>query len=335
MSIKSGATGSAISNLGGSSTRYYKALGWSAVSLNFYETGVNAIAIPSPLSWNAYDRTFYYKGTGSGISSSSLSRFVSSSSSPNNSHSAYGFSMANLGDINRDGREDLLQGIPYSYSSGNYTTSGTGQYERLSSQSLTTYAYQIDIRSGSTRLRNKQITTGSPWFGFDVAAVQDVTGDGIKDSLASAPYWDETSLSTTNSGKVYLYDTTDFNSLVCVALGTQSHAYFGISVLSLGDVDGDNKGDFAVGEPYYDIIGSTTNSGRVHILSGDDCSTIYTINGANSGGMFGASLGRVGDILKNGRIAIAVGEPGNIINHNNSGFGSYEGKVYIYTFPTP
>lgn len=102
--------------------------------------------------------------------------------------------------------------------------------------------------------------------------------------------------------------------------GTNNDA-FGSSIVGLGDLNGDGFGDLAIGDPLYDVTGTTsfTNSGQVLIVSGKDGTTLFTLNGtAATEQRFGTSLVA---LHANGdsKLDLAVGAPGG------------NGAVYIYS----
>ncbi len=69
----------------------------------------------------------------------------------------------------------------------------------------------------------------------------------------------------------------------------------GAAVANLGDINGDNYPDFAVGAPLFDgLQGSDT--GRVRIYSGAKGNVIHTIEGTVAGETFGATIMSLGDI---------------------------------------
>ena len=97
-------------------------------------------------------------------------------------------------------------------------------------------------------------------FGVSVASAGDVNGDGYADVVVGAQGY------TTNTGRAYVYlggpsglATTAATTLT----GESANHYFGSSVATAGDVNGDGYADVVIG-----AWGYGTNTGRVVCVSG-------------------------------------------------------------------
>ena len=89
---------------------------------------------------------------------------------------------------------------------------------------------------------------------------------------------------------------------------------FGSVVAYVGDFNGDHFGDWAVGEPRYDIpaappVKAVKNAGRVKIISGNDGATLFALNGFAAGDGFGAALAGSTDVNGDGLMDVVVGAP--------------------------
>jgi hypothetical protein len=89
-------------------------------------------------------------------------------------------------------------------------------------------------------------------FGISVASAGDVNGDGYSDVVVGATNYDN---GQTGEGRAYVYHgspTGLSTSSSWTAESNQTSAYFGISVASAGDVNGDGYSDIIVGAYGYD-----------------------------------------------------------------------------------
>lgn len=210
------------------------------------------------------------------------------------------------------------------------------------------YTATITVVGGGTVLssKSKKIThqtNGGPTldhealFGFSVASLGDVDGDGVAD-LAVGAYGDNTGSS--NAGAVhvlFMNSNGTVKNSVKIANQTnggptlESNDYFGNSVAALGDFDGDGVPDLAVGA-YGDDTGGTYR-GAVYILlltsSGSVKSSVKLASGLNgvselgAYGSFGSSVSSVGDLDGDGVTDITVGAS------RDSTAGNGRGVVYV------
>jgi len=92
-------------------------------------------------------------------------------------------------------------------------------------------------------------------FGVSVAGVGDLNGDGYDDLVIGANFYP----SSSGHGRAYLYfggSTIDsVADLVIPAPAAPNIAWFGISVASAGDFNGDGYPDFIVGARYSGLQG--------------------------------------------------------------------------------
>lgn len=102
--------------------------------------------------------------------------------------------------------------------------------------------------------------------------------------------------------------------------GTTSGDYFGNSVASAGDVNGDGYSDVIVGAP-----GVFSNTGKAYVFMGSatglSVSPIIILNGTSTNDHFGYSVGNAGDVNKDGYSDVFVGA---------YGVSSSKGSVYIF-----
>ncbi|MCP3936626.1 MAG: hypothetical protein GY708_14765, partial [Actinomycetia bacterium] len=183
------------------------------------------------------------------------------------------------------------------------------------------------------------ILDNSDRFGYSLASIGDVDGDGIADIAVGALYDDD---GGPDRGAVYvLFLNADgtvkaeqkISSLTGGLTGPLDDLdYFGWSVAGIGDVDGDGITDIAVGAISDDDGGS--NRGTVYVLFLNAGGTVKaeqkissTTGGLtgplDSGDLFGTSVAGIGDVDGDGITDIAVAAEGD-----DDG-GSYRGAVYV------
>ncbi len=103
--------------------------------------------------------------------------------------------------------------------------------------------------------------------------------------------------------------------------GAATERYFGSSVISFSDFDGDGLEDFAVAIPCDNQKGPL--SGSVKIYSGRPCIERLNLQGENPGDLFGSSIARIPDLDCDGVDELLVGAPGA------SPHGRASGKAYV------
>ncbi len=187
-----------------------------------------------------------------------------------------GLSLAFVGDIDRDGKAELLLGAPGA-SPGGHVGAGSAY---LYSGDTFALLHQFDGQF-----------TGED-FGVSVAGAGDINGDGVPDLLIGADFGSN----RTNPGSVFIYSGRDF-SLLARLDGAASGDLFGTSLASLGDLNGDGRPDFAVGAIGFDPDISRTDAGAVYVYEGTPPPTlIRRLDGAAAQDSFGISVAGAGDV---------------------------------------
>jgi hypothetical protein len=153
-------------------------------------------------------------------------------------HSAdFGSSVASAGDVNKDGYDDIIVGVP-SYSNGNYSEGGAFVF-------LGSVAGFDDFPSWMN-----ESNVFDAHFGLSVASAGDVNGDGYSDVIIGAPLYSNGE-NFEGAAFVFLGSQLGLFGGFWVAEGNQENSRFGYSVASAGDVNGDGYSDVIIGAQKY------------------------------------------------------------------------------------
>ena len=148
----------------------------------------------------------------------------------------------------------------------------------------------------------------------------DVNGDGRVEFIVGAQGADPGGQSS--AGSAYVYSGAD-GSLLYRKDGAARNDFFGGSVATAGDVNGDGKADFIVGAQ-IDLLG--LNPGRVCVYSGADGSLLYQKDAAAAFDEFGSSVSAAGDVNGDGKADFIVGA-----NGTDAGGNQDAGSAYVYS----
>ena len=210
----------------------------------------------------------------------------------------FGKACIRIADQNADGFEDLLVGAP-GYNGGRgaiYCVSG--QYLANGSGVMPLWSVAPSVNAGDQ-------------FGYALADLGDVTGDGVPDFLVGQPGYDH--ILAHESGAVRLVDGSTHLVLSMIHEAMPGVA-FGSSMAVCGDINLDGRNEVAVGGPGpspfftqvvvlwgYQLQFSQQNNGAVMLVAPGIQGTGYA---------FGASLASGFDLDGDGHQEIAVGIPG-------------------------
>jgi FG-GAP repeat/Putative metal-binding motif/FG-GAP-like repeat len=152
----------------------------------------------------------------------------------------YTSGLAAAGDVNADGRADLLVTEPLY--DGDLTDEGRVRLYLGKADGFDTVP--VSEREGDQ---------DGAQFGAGAARAGDVDGDGFGDVIVGAPYWEN--LGQIDEGRALLFRGTT-TGLEATAAWTaeldQGGAHFGLSVAGVGDIDADGYDDVVVGATDYD-----------------------------------------------------------------------------------
>ena len=213
----------------------------------------------------------------------------------------FGGSVADIGDYNRDGIDDFA----------------ASAYP----------AKRVYIFLGGAALDNipditisgERVNAGI-YFGMSVSSAGDVNGDGSPD-IISGGY----NINQFGSAYILTYSNTSSDITDEGFTGQTAGDWFGYSVASAGDVNGDGFSDVIAGGRLNDMPG--IDAGRAYIYFGGnpmDYIPDVILNGASSGDQFGFSVASAGDVNADLYSDVIVGAPLN----DNGGFDA--GSAYVY-----
>jgi hypothetical protein len=229
----------------------------------------------------------------------------------------FGNSIANLGDIDGDGTNDLLTSSYLSDEGG----TDRGKIWILHLKQDGTVKDYMEFSSTSTLLEG--MLDDGDGFGESVSVFSGVNQDNKKEIIVGAKSDDD---GNTNSGAVYILDmdipynelATNIHKISATEGGFTGHLDAGdqfVNVCPVGDINGDGYSDIVVGAPMDDDGG--TDKGAVWILFLDSNRTVkdYQKISSTQGGFtgylnddkFGNWVTSIGDLDKDGVEDIAVG----------------------------
>jgi hypothetical protein len=250
-----------------------------------------------------------------------------------------GWSVTTAGDVNGDGRPDLLIGAPFADNNG-----------RPSSGS----AYVVF--GGSSTADVDLALLGEQGFRIDGAAPTDFTaeaiagagdmnGDGLADVVLGAATADNNARAL--SGSVYVvYGSSSSASVDLAALGERGYRIDGAAAgdsagisVAAGDLNGDQRTDLVVGAVFADANGRRA-SGSAHVLFGGGpggpvdlaatADSSFRINGAAASDYAGGVVGRSPDVNGDGRPELLVGAAGA----NGNGREDSGAAYVVYSAPS-
>ena len=191
--------------------------------------------------------------------------------------------LANMGDINQDGADDLGAGF-------------SGLAGQPGSICL------FDGRSGA-HLYTVKGETPNDRFGLTFTSVGDLDGDKVPDFIAGAEYYEVAGVNR-KPGKFYVFSGKQ-GTLIDAITGENDDDFVGTSVSALDDIDEDGIADFAVGANGYND-GPMSNRGAVAVYSGKDRSLLSRTTGNIGDFLFATTIAAIGDRDHDGKRDLLV-----------------------------
>ncbi|MFA5995866.1 MAG: VCBS repeat-containing protein [Patescibacteria group bacterium] len=227
---------------------------------------------------------------------------------------AAGSALAGAGDVNGDGKVDILIGT-------NYVDSAAGKAYLI---------YGANSISGINNLNSANVVFNgentSDYAGSKVAGAGDVNGDGKADVLIGASGNDS---GGTNSGVAYLiYGAANLSASINLVnanvkfIGEEANNNASSAIAGAGDVNNDGEADLLIGAAgaSYLIYGKTNLSSLIYLANAN-----IKFSGETTNDSFGGTVASAGDVNNDGFADISNGA-----YLSNSGTGAaYLGLVYV------
>src|SRR5690606_31159117 len=179
---------------------------------------------------------------------------------------------------------------------------------------------RVFVYSGATGEQLYSLSDGAVGFGSALTGLDDVNGDGRADLVVGSWQVDANFDAVIEvHGRVTIYSGAN-GSIILAVDGDTGTAALGYSLAAVGDINGDDVDDFAVGAPGA----GAAEEGEVLIISGADGAQLQLFSGEAAGDRFGHALAaHAGDWLGSGDTVLAIGAPG----HDTGGTDA--GRVYL------
>jgi hypothetical protein len=253
-------------------------------------------------------RAFVYNGSASGLQTGYSWKYEN-----NQVGEYFGYRVASGGDVNGDGYSDVVIGSPF-YDNGQTDEGRAYLFKGNSSGLVTTPNWTYENNQASSNL------------GFSIASAGDANADGYSDLILGAYKYDGT---FTNEGRIYYFNSNSVNytaTPLTTINGTQTGEFFGYSVSTAGDVNGDGYSDVIVGAPLYD--NGQTDEGKCYaylgIVTGISSTPVWTKESNEISGQFGISVSTAGDMNADGFADVILG--GNYLDNGHPD----EGRAFVY-----
>jgi len=226
-----------------------------------------------------------------------------------------GAAVGGAGDVNGDGFSDVVvgagnAGVPGATPGSAYVVFGKADTSSVSLSTLAATGQGFEIEGAAD----------ADLAGFSVALVSDMTGDGRSEIVVGAP-----SVGSEAGAAYLVFGKASSAPVSLSALGAAGfqmngsmNSQAGRAVAGLGDVNGDGRGDLAVGAP-----GASASNGAAYVVFGRQSVSALTLESLTASEGYrlgtpppgvegvGESVAGLGDLSGDGRPDIAVGGTGD------------------------
>ncbi len=260
-----------------------------------------------------------------------------------NTNDYLGFSVSTAGDVNDDGKADLVLGA-HNSSPGGRTFAGT-VYVLFGKQSGWLPQFNLMTLNGINGFVVEGINAAD-YLGWSVSTAGDVNDDGKADLVLGA--WGTSPGGRNQAGAAYVlfgrgsgwsaqFNLKTLNGTNGFAIeGLNAGDSLGWSVSTAGDVNGDGKADLVLGAPTAPP-GRRSQAGTTYVLFGQangwsprfSLATLngtngFAVEGINTGDKLGSSVSTAGDINNDGKTDLVLGS-----QNASPGGRASAGTVYV------
>ena len=244
----------------------------------------------------------------------------------------FGQSVATAGDLNGDGRADVVVGAP---GISTFTATAPGYAVVYYGQATAPYLGSPISLPSTACITGVAASTAD--FGFSVSTAGDVDADGVDDVMIGAP---STLLSSDvppkRTGMVCIFPghagtgisaSSSYHLLAPDPLSTPPFGRisgFGASVSTAGDVNGDGIRDVLIGAPSSQTATSGVGATFLYRGTGGSPALSWVQAGDNANANFGTSVANAGDLNGDGFADIVIGAP------HNGAYLANSGAVFIF-----
>jgi len=251
---------------------------------------------------------FVYHGSATGLSAA-----ANWTADNNQASSSLGIAVSSAGDVNGDGFCDVVVGAYFFDNPDANEGKAYLYYGSATGLSLTpNWTYESNV-------------TGA-LFGYPVAAAGDVNGDGYGDLIIGAYQYAN---GQATEGAVYVFHGSATGPSLApdwIAEGNVAGAWFGYSVASAGDVNGDGYSDVIIGARAYG--NGEAGEGKAYVYHGSSVGLPASPNWSKelniTAVQFGTAVSSAGDINGDGYSDIVVGA------HLYTNGQTSEGVAFLY-----
>ncbi|MDM7913775.1 MAG: integrin alpha, partial [Candidatus Eisenbacteria bacterium] len=240
-------------------------------------------------------QAFVYYGSAEGLSTTPA---WTAGSGQADAH--FGNAVSTAGDVNGDGFSDVIVGAD-GWDNNEFAEGRAYVFHGSAGGLSTTPAWTVEGNQAEAA------------YGGSVAMAGDVNGDGFSDVIVGAARYDN---GQSNEGRAYVYHGSAAGlatTAAWTAESNQANSWFGGSVATAGDVNGDGFSDVIVGAALYDFI--QTDEGRAYVYHGSPsglaATAAWTVESNQDLAYFGMSVAAAGDVNGDGFSDVIVGASGD------------------------